>query len=155
MAVNHPEWKNKQPYKAVLENNMQELMKQGEKGIVVLVMATHAGITTDEFDKIVKDWITSAKHPTKGRLYTELVYQPMLELITYLKNNGFSVYIVSGGGIDFMRPWTERVYGISKDKVIGSNIKTQYDYNNGQPLLKRLPESDLVDDKEGKPVGIH
>ncbi len=155
MAADHPEWKNQQPFKAVLENNMGELMKQGEKGIVQIMMVTHAGMTTDEFDKIVNDWITTAQHPVKKKLYTELVYQPMLELLNYLRANDFKVYIVSGGGIEFMRPWSERVYGVSRDQVIGSSIKTQYDYNNGQPVLKRLAEVDLIDDKEGKPVGIN
>ena len=155
MASDHPEWKSKQPFKAVLENDMTELMKQGEKGLLQIVMTTHSGMTTDEFEKIVSDWISNAEHPTKKRAFTDLVYQPMLELINYLKANEFNVFIVSGGGIEFMRPWTERVYGISRDHVIGSNIKTQYDFNKGNPVLRRLAEIDLIDDKEGKPVGIH
>lgn len=155
LATEHPEWKNKQPFKAVLENNMAELMKQGEKGMLQIVMTTHAGTTTDEFEKIVSDWIATAQHPTKKKAFTELVYQPMLELLDYLRENEFKVFIVSGGGIEFMRPWTERVYGIPKDQVVGSSIKTQYDYNNGNPVLKRLAELDLIDDKEGKPVGIN
>jgi hypothetical protein len=118
-------------------------------------MTTHAGNTTDEFDKIVSDWISSAEHPAKKKRYTELVFQPMLELINYLKANDFKVFIVSGGGIEFMRPWVENVYGIPKDQVVGSSIKTQYDYNNGNPVIKRLAEIDLIDDKEGKPVGIN
>ncbi|MGC3946516.1 MAG: HAD family hydrolase [Chryseolinea sp.] len=154
MAPSHPEWKNKQPFKALLENDMPGLMKQGEKGIVQIIMTTHVGMTTDEFEKIVADWITTAKHPTKKKLYTELVYQPMLELIRYLEDNEFKVFIVSGGGIEFMRPWTERVYNIPRDQVIGSSVKVEYDYNNGNPVLKRLPEIDLIDDKDGKPVGI-
>jgi len=155
MAPDHPEWKNKQPFKAVLENNMEELMKQGEKGLLQIVMTTHVGMTTDEFEKIVTDWISTAQHPTKKRAYTELIYQPMLELVKYLQANDFKTFIVSGGGIEFMRPWTEAVYGIPKDQVVGSSIKTQYDYNNGNPVIKRLAEIDLIDDKEGKPVGIH
>lgn len=155
MAADHPEWKTKQPFKAVLENNTGELMKQGEKGILQIVMTTHTGMTTDEFEKMVDDWITTAQHPVKKRAFTDLVYQPMLELIDYLRKNEFKVFIVSGGGIEFMRPWTERVYGIPKDQVVGSTIKTKYDYNNGNPVLKRLPEIDLIDDKEGKPVGIN
>jgi len=155
LAADHPEWKTKQPFKAVLENNMEELMKQGEKGLVQIVMTTHAGNTTDEFEEIVNQWISTAKHPTKNKLYTELVFQPMLELIDYLKANNFKVFIVSGGGIEFMRPWTERVYGIPKDQVIGSSIKTQYEYNDGKPFIKRLAELEFIDDKEGKPVGIN
>ncbi len=155
MAPDHPEWKNKQPFKAVLENNMGELMKQGEKGLLQIVMATHAGTTTDEFESLVSQWIATAKHPTKDKLYTELVFQPMLELLDYLRENEFKVFIVSGGGIEFMRPWTERVYHIPKDQVVGSSVKTQYDYNNGKPFIKRLAELDLMDDKEGKPVGIN
>jgi hypothetical protein len=118
-------------------------------------MTTHVGMTTDEFEKIVADWISTAQHPTKKRAYTELIYQPMLELIQYLQANDFKTFIVSGGGIEFMRPWTEAVYGIPKDQVVGSSIKTQYDYNNGNPVIKRLAEIDLIDDKEGKPVGIN
>jgi len=155
MAPKHPEWKNKQPFKAVLEHNTEELMKQGEKGLVQLVMTTHAGNTTDEFDSIVTQWIDTAKHPIKKVKYTELVFQPMLELIQYLQANDFKTFIVSGGGIEFMRPWTEGVYGIPKDQVVGSSVKTQYDYNNGKPIIKRLAELDLNDDKEGKPMAIH
>ncbi|QDH79782.1 haloacid dehalogenase-like hydrolase [Echinicola soli] len=155
MAEDHPEWKNEQPYKAILENDMPTLMQQGMPGLLKVVMTTHAGITTDEFDKIVKDWIASAKHPTKNRPYTDLVFQPMLELVKYLQEYDFKVFIVSGGGIDFMRPWAEEVYGISRDRIVGSSIKTEYDYNEGNPVIKRLPEIDLIDDKEGKPIGIH
>ncbi|MBV4358824.1 HAD family hydrolase [Pinibacter aurantiacus] len=155
IAADHPEWKNKQPYKAVLDNDMSTLMKQGEKGLLQIVMATHAGISTDEFESIVKQWLSTAKHPTKGRRYTELVYQPMIELIRYLQANQFKTFIVSGGGIEFMRPWVEQVYGIPKDQVVGSSVKTVFDYNNGHPVLKRLAAVDFIDDKEGKPVGIN
>lgn len=155
MAQEHPEWKNEQPFKAVLENDMKELAKQGEHGILKLVMATHAGNTTDEFEAIVKKWLATAKHPRFNRPYTDLVYQPMLELLDYLRANDFKTFIVSGGGIEFMRPWVEGVYGIPKDQVIGSSIKTEYNYNNGNPIIKRLPEIDFIDDKEGKPEGIN
>lgn len=155
MAPEHPEWKSKQPFKAVLENNMEELMKQGEKGLLQIVMATHAGTTTDEFENLVTDWIATAQHPTKKKLFTEMVFQPMLELLQYLRDNDFKTFIVSGGGIEFMRPWAEEVYGIPKNQVIGSSVKTEYDYNNGSPIIKRLSAIDLVDDKEGKPVGIN
>lgn len=155
LAPKHPEWKSKQPFKAVLEHNLPELMKQGEKGLLQIIMATHVGNTTEEFESIVSQWIDTAKHPTKKVVYTELVFQPMLELIQYLQANEFKTFIVSGGGIEFMRPWTERVYGIPKDQVVGSSVKTQYDYNDGKPIIKRLTEIDLVDDKEGKPIGIN
>jgi phosphoserine phosphatase len=154
MAPDHPEWKNKQPFKAVLENDMATLQKQGEKGIFEIIMTTHAGMTTDEFETIVKDWVATAKHPTKDKLYTELVYQPMLELLDYLRANEFKTFIVSGGGIEFMRPWTERVYGIPKNQVIGSTGKIKYDYNNGSPVIHKLAEIAFVDDKEGKPEAI-
>jgi phosphoserine phosphatase len=112
-------------------------------------------MSTDEFRQIVSDWITTARHPRNGRLYTEMVYQPMLELLDYLRANGFKTYIVSGGGVEFMRPWAERVYGIPPEQVIGSSIKTKFEVRNGQPVLVRLPEVNFIDDKAGKPVGIH
>ena len=119
-----------------------------------LLAATHTGMTTDEFDRIVRDWIASAKHPKTGKLYTEMVYQPMLELLGYLRANGFKTFIVSGGGVDFMRPWTERVYGIPPEQVVGSTGQLKLETRNGQPVLIRLPSVDLVDDKDGKPIGI-
>lgn len=155
LASEHPEWKNTQPFKAVLENDIAELMKHGENGLLKLVMATHANINTDEFEKTVTNWLKTAKHPTLNKPFTDLVYQPMLELIKYLQNNQFKTFIVSGGGIDFMRPWVEEVYGIPKDQVIGSSIKTTYNYNNGKPEIKRLPEINFIDDKAGKPEGIN
>lgn len=155
MAADHPEWKSKQPYKAVLENDMGTLMQQGEKGLAQIVMATHAGITTDEFETIVSDWIKTAKHPTKGKPYNEMIYQPMLELLDYLRANNFKTFIVSGGGIEFMRPWVEEAYGIPKDQVVGSSLEAEYDYNDGKPFIKKLPKLDLNDDKGGKPVGIN
>ena len=126
LASQHPEWKTTQPFQAVLEGDMKALAAAGEKGLIELVMATHAGMTTDEFEKIVTDWVTSAKHPVKKRAYTDLVYQPMLELLNYLRANGFKTYIVSGGGIEFMRPWVERVYGIPPEQVVGSSIKLKF-----------------------------
>ncbi len=131
MAADHPEWKNKQPYKAVLENDMTALMQQGEKGLAEIIMTTHANVTTDEFETAVSDWIKTAKHPTKNKPYNELIYQPMLELLDYLRANGFKTFIVSGGGIEFMRAWVEEVYGIPKDQVVGSTFEEEYDYNNG------------------------
>ena len=138
-----------------LENDMKTLMSHGEHGLIQIVMATHGGNTVTEFEQIVKDWLATAKHPRFNRPYTDLVYQPMLELINYLKSNDFKTFIVSGGGIEFMRPWVEGVYGISKDQVIGSSIKTKYDYNDGNPVIRRLPELNFIDDKEGKPEGIN
>jgi len=155
MAPDHPEWKDQQPFKAVLENNMGELTKQGEHGLVELVMASHPGSSTDEFEKIVLNWITNARHPRFDKPFTELVYQPMLELLQYLRQNKFKTFIVSGGGLEFMRPWTEAVYGIPPEQVIGSNLKTSFSYNNGNPEIVMLPEMSFINDKEGKPVGIH
>ena len=154
LASQHPEWKTTQPFQAVLEGDMKALAAAGEKGLLELVMATHAGMTTDEFEKIVTDWVATAKHPVKKRAYTELVYQPMLELLNYLRANGFKTYIVSGGGIEFMRPWVERVYGIPPEQVVGSSIKLKFQMEGDTPVLVRQPEVDFIDDKEGKPVGI-
>ena len=155
LALQHPEWNTTQPFKAVLENNMKALAESGEHGLLELVMATHAGMTSEEFEQIVKDWIATAKHPRFNRPYTELVYQPMLELLDYLRANGFKTFIVSGGGIEFMRPWVEKVYGIPPEQVIGSSIKVKFEMTDTGPVLRRLPELDFIDDKEGKPVGIH
>jgi hypothetical protein len=155
LAPEHPEWKDEQPYKSVLENDMKTLASFGEHGLIEIVMATHGGNTVEEFEQIVNDWLAVAKHPRFDRPYTDLVYQPMLELINYLKENDFKVFIVSGGGIEFMRPWVEGVYGIPKDQVVGSSIKTEYDYNDGNPVIRRLPKMNFIDDKEGKPIGIN
>jgi hypothetical protein len=155
IAPQHPEWRDTQPFKAVLENDKKTLVAAGEKGLLEIVMASHAGMTTEEFEKIVKDWLAAAKHPRFNRPFTDLVYQPMLELLSYLRANGFKTYIVSGGGIEFMRPWTEEVYGIPPEQVIGSSIKTKFELRDGTPVLVRLPEINFIDDKAGKPVGIH
>jgi phosphoserine phosphatase len=155
LAPEHPEWKTQQPFKAVLDNDMKELSKYEVPGILELVMGSHAGMTTEEFEAIVKDWLATARHPRFDRPFTDLVYQPMLELLQYLRDHDFKTFIVSGGGIEFMRPWVEEIYGIPPDQVVGSSIKTEFDYNNGNPVIKRLPEMDFIDDKEGKPIGIH
>jgi haloacid dehalogenase-like hydrolase/2'-5' RNA ligase superfamily protein len=155
LAPKHPEWKEKQPFKAALEDDTKTVFAGGEKGLMELIMVSHAGMTTDEFEFIVKDWIATARHPRFKRPYTELVYRPMLELLAYLRANSFKTYIVSGGGIDFMRPWMEKVYGIPPEQVVGSSIKTKYELRDGKPVLVRLPELDFNDDKTGKPVGIH
>lgn len=154
MASEHPEWENEQPFKAVLEDDMTELAKHGEHGLMQLVMATHTGVTTEEFDADVKEWIALAKHPTKNVGFDKLVYQPMLELLQYLRANDFKTYVVSGGGVDFMRAFVTEIYGIPEEQIIGSRIKTEFDYNNGNPVIKRLPELDFIDDKEGKPLNI-
>jgi len=155
LAPQHPEWKTKQPFKAVLDNDLEALAAAGDKGLLELVMASHAGMSTSEFETIVTDWFKTAKHPKFDRPYTELAYQPMLELLEYLRANGFKTYIVSGGGVEFMRPMTEAVYGVPPEQVIGSSIKTKYEMQDGKPVLMRLPEIDFIDDKAGKPVGIN
>lgn len=155
LAPEHPEWKTTQPFKAVLEGDMKTLAGAGEKGLLELVMATHAGMTTADFEAIVKDWFATARHPRFKRPYTELTYLPMVELLGYLRANGFKTYIVSGGGVEFMRPMTQAVYGIPPEQVIGSSIKTQFEEKDGQPVLMRLPEINFIDDKTGKPVGIN
>jgi hypothetical protein len=155
MAPDHPEWQDQQPFKALLEGDMEALMVEGEAGLIKLVMASHAGMTSDEFEASVRDWLQTARHPRFERPYTDLVYQPMLELLDYLRANGFTTFIVSGGGIDFMRPWVEEVYGIPPHQVVGSSIKAEFDYNAGSPVIRKLPELDFIDDKAGKPVGIY
>ena len=155
LSPEHPEWKTNQPFKAVLDNDMDALADAGEKGLLQLVMATHADMTTEEFSQIVSDWIIAARHPKTGKAYTEMVFQPMLEVLAYLRDNGFKTFIVSGGGIEFMRPWVEAVYGIPAEQVVGSSIKTKFEMRDGKPALVRLPEINFIDDKEGKPVGIN
>jgi phosphoglycolate phosphatase-like HAD superfamily hydrolase len=155
LAPQHPEWKTKEPFASVLKGDVKAALAGGEKALLELVIATHTGMTTEEFSKIVSDWVVTAKHPKTGRLYTEMVYQPMLELLTYLRSNGFKTFIVSGGGIEFMRPWAERVYGIPPEQVIGSSIKTKYEVRKGKPMLARLSDLNFINDKAGKPVGIN
>jgi hypothetical protein len=155
MSADHPEWKDNPLFQAVLDNNIKKVLSFGEHGLLELVMATHAGMTTEEFSQIVKEWISTAKHPKTNKLFKEMVFQPMLELLDYLRANDFKTYIVSGGGIDFMRPWTDEVYGIPAEQVIGSSGKVKFEIRNGQPVLVKLPEINFIDDKEGKPVGIH
>jgi phosphoserine phosphatase len=155
LAPRHPEWKTQQPFKAVLDNDMKALAASGEKGLVELVMASHAGMSTADFEKIVTDWFKTAKHPRFKKRYTELAYQPMVELLAFLRANGFKTYIVSGGGIEFMRPMTQKVYGVPPEQVIGSSIETKYEIKDGKPVLMRLPKVHFIDDKAGKPVGIN
>ncbi|MCB1486952.1 MAG: haloacid dehalogenase-like hydrolase [Bauldia sp.] len=155
MAPDHPEWKTTQPFQAVLEGDMETLGKSGEKGLMEIIGATHAGMSTAEFEKITTDWIAKAKHPKFDKVYTDLVYQPMLEVQDYLRANGFKTFIVSGGGIEFMRPWTEKVYGIPPEQVVGSSIETEFKVVDGKPVLMRTAKVGFIDDKEGKPVGIN
>ncbi len=154
LAPQNSEWKNKEPFASLLKGDLKGVMAGGEHAIAEIVMASHAGMTSEEFEKIASDWIATAKHPQTGRLYKDMVYQPMLELLAYLRSNGFKTFIVSGGGIEFMRPWTEKTYGIPPEQVIGSSIKTKFEIRDGKPVLIRLPEINFIDDKAGKPVGI-
>jgi phosphoserine phosphatase len=154
MAPQHPEWQEKQPFKAALEGDMDSVGDAGMEGLMQLLMATHAGMSTDEFAAVATDWLATARHPRFERPYTELVYQPTLELLDYLRANGFKTFIVSGGGIAFMRPWTERVYGIPPEQVVGSQIALEYSTDLGTPVIMRKPEIAFIDDKAGKPVGI-
>jgi phosphoserine phosphatase len=155
MAPLHPEWKTRQPFQAVLAGDIKALAASGEKGLMELIAVTHAGMTSDEFARIVSDWLATARHPRFKRPYTDLVYQPMLELLTYLRANGFKTFIVSGGGIEFMRPWTARIYGVPPEQVVGSSIKTKFEMRDGRPTLFRLPQINFIDDKTGKPIGIN
>jgi phosphoglycolate phosphatase-like HAD superfamily hydrolase len=155
LSDQHPEWTDKQPFKAVLENDMAALEQAGYRGLVELVMATHAGMSTEDFEKICVGWLKTARHTRFKRPYTELVYQPMLELLAYLRNSGFKTFIVSGGGIEFMRSWTEQVYGVPREEVVGSSIETRFTLENGPAELIHLPEINFIDDGDGKPVGIN
>jgi phosphoserine phosphatase len=154
MAPRHPEWKDREPFASVLRGDMEGALSGGERALLEMAMATHAGMTSEEFEEIVSEWIMDARHPETGRAYTEMVYQPMLELLEYLRGNGFKTYIVSGGGIEFIRPWAERTYGVPPEQVIGSSIRTSFELVDGTPTIVRLPELNFVDDKEGKPVAI-
>jgi len=156
MAPQHPEWRTTQPFKAVLDNDMAALAATGEKGIAEIVAVTHSGMTTEAFTKIVLDWLATARHPRFNRPYTDLVYQPMIELLGYLRANGFKTFIVSGGGIEFMRPWTEKAYGIPPEQVVGSSGVVKFEIGpDGKPVLMKLPQIEFVDDGPGKPVGIN
>jgi phosphoglycolate phosphatase-like HAD superfamily hydrolase len=155
LAPDHPEWKDKEPFKSALAGDLTGVAASGKKGLVELFAATHGGMTVEAFGKVVKDWLATARHPRFKRPYTECVYQPMLELLTYLRANGFKTYITSGGGADFMRPWTEKAYGIPPEQVIGSTGNLKYEERGGKPVLMRLPGIEFLDDGAGKPVAIH
>ena len=154
LAPKHPEWKEKEPFASLLKSDPKEALAGGVSTLLGIVIATHAGMTTEEFEQTVKDWLATARHPQFKRPYTECVYQPMLELLAYLRANGFKTFIVSGGGIEFMRPWTEKVYGIPPEQVIGTSIKAQYEMRDSKPVLVRLPEINFIDDTTNKPVSI-
>ena len=155
LAPDYPEWADTQPFKGAIEGDLEAVAATGEHGLLELVMASHAGMTTAEFEEIVENWLATARHPELDRPYTELVYQPMLEVLDYFRAHGFKTFITSGGGVEFMRPWVEGVYGIPPEQVIGSSVKVEFQERDGEPVLVRLPEIDFIDDKEGKPVGIH
>jgi phosphoserine phosphatase len=155
LAPQHSEWKTKEPFASLLRGDVKAALAGGEPDIAKIVMVTHTGMTTADFSQIVGNWIATAKHPITGRLYTEMVYQPMLELLAYLKSNGFDNFIVSGGGVEFMRPWTDKVYGIPPENVVGSSVKTKFEIRDGNAVLMRVPELNFVDDGPGKPVGIN
>jgi phosphoserine phosphatase len=155
LAPSHPEWQTQFPFSAVLDGDLQAALAGGEQALLELVMATHGGNTPEEFTQTVKDWLATAVHPTTGRPYTAMVYQPMLELLAYLRAHGFKTYLASGGGIEFMRVFSEALYGIPPEQVIGSSVKTQLEWRNGTPVLVRLPEVNFIDDKAGKPIAIH
>ena len=154
MAKDHPDWKQKEPYKAILDGDIKALAASGEKGLIELMTITHTGMSVAEFADIVTDWSRTARHPRFDRLYTELIFQPMLELMAHLRGNGFKTFIVSGGGVEFMRPWVEKVYGIPPEQVVGSSGKTAFKLENDKPVIVKLPEVEFVDDGPGKPVGI-
>ncbi len=155
LAPGHPEWNTQEPFASVLKGDVKGALAGGEKALVEMAMATHAGMTPEEFNGIVADWLATAKHPRTGKRYTEMVYQPMLELLDYLRASGFKTFIVSGGGIEFVRVFSEAVYGIPPEQVIGSSIRTKFEMRAGKPALVRLPEINFIDDKAGKPVGIN
>ena len=155
LAPKHPEWKTTQPFKGALEGDLKAVLAGGEHSVLRVLAASHSGNTSEEFEAIVTEWIGSARHPLTKRAYVEMVYQPMLEVLTYLRANGYKTFIVSGGGVEFMRPWVERVYGVPPEQVVGSRVKVTYEVRESGPVLLRHPEIDFIDDKDGKPVGIH
>lgn len=154
MAPQHPQWQTQEPFASLLKGDVQAVVASGEAGVAELIAATHSGMTTDEFSQAVRDWLATARHPQTGKPFTAMTYQPMLELLAYLRANGFKTFIVSGGGIEFMRPWTERVYGIPPEQVVGTTGGLKFEMHRGSPVIRKLPELVLNDDKEGKPVGI-
>jgi phosphoserine phosphatase len=154
LSPQHPEWKDQEPFASVLRGDVKSALAGGEHALLEMTVATHAGMTTEAFEKCVREWIATTKHPQTGKLYAEMVYQPMLELLAYLRDRGFKTFIVSGGGVEFIRPWAERVYGIPPEQVVGSSIGLSYRVEDGKPALVKTAESFFIDDKAGKPVGI-
>jgi phosphoglycolate phosphatase-like HAD superfamily hydrolase len=154
LAPQHPEWKDKEPFASLLKGDTKAVLAGGEKALLEIMAAAHSGMTTGEFEQIVKTWLATAKHPKLKRAYTDLVYQPMLELLTFLRASGFKTFIVSGGGVEFMRAFADQRYGIPPEQVIGSAGKQRYELREGKPALVKLPELEFVDDKEGKPIAI-
>ncbi len=154
LAPEHSEWKEKEPFASVLKGDLKGALVGGEKALAALVETTHAGMTVDQFARAVAEWLATARHPKFNRPYTELVYQPMLELLAYLRANGFKTFIVSGGGAEFIRVFAEKAYGIPPEQVVGSTIKMKFELLNGKPEIARLPKIDFIDDGPGKPVGI-
>lgn len=155
MAPDHPEWKTKEPFSSLLKGDYESALAGGNDAILEIVMASHGGMTTDEFDEIVADWLENARHPETGKKYTAMIFQPMVELLEYLRANEFKTFIVSGGGIDFLRVWAEEAYGIPPEQIVGSSVKTKFKIQDGKPMIVRLPELSFINDKGGKPVGIH
>ena len=155
LAPQHPEWKTTQPFKALLEGDMKTVGASGMKGLMEIVIASHTGMTAAEFEQEVSNWLATTKQPKFKRLYTELIYQPQLELLDYLRANGFKTFIVSGGGIAFMRPFSEKAYGIPPEQVVGSSVVAEFQMKAGKPELVRMPKIDFINDKAGKPVGIY
>ncbi len=154
LAPQHPEWKTTEPFASLLKGDMKAALAGGEHAILEIIAATHSGMTPEEFRQIVKDWLANARHPTTGRLYTDMVYQPMLEALAYLRANGFKTWIVSGGGVEFMRAFAEHVYGIPPEQVIGSAGKLKFELRDGVATLTKLPDVEFIDDKDGKPMAI-
>jgi len=155
LAPQHPEWKVKEPYASVLKGDLKGVLASGERGIVEMIMATHTGMTTEEFEHIVKEWIATATHPQTGKRFLDMTYQPMLEVLAFLRANGFKTFVVSGGGIEFMRAWVEEAYGIPPEQVVGSSVKTKFEIRHGKAVLVRLAEANFNDDRDGKVVGIN
>ncbi|MBL8964205.1 MAG: haloacid dehalogenase-like hydrolase [Phycisphaerae bacterium] len=155
MAPRHPAWRDTEPFKSIIAGDIEAALSGGEQSVLQIIAATHSGMTTDEFERHVQDWVATARHPQTGRLFTEMVYLPMIELLAYLREHGFRTYIVSGGGVEFIRPWSQAVYGIPPEQVIGSSVKTRFELRDGTPVLVKLPDLGSLDDKEGKPININ
>ena len=156
LAPRHPEWKAKAPFNALLSNDAHKLAQLDKKGLLEIVAAAHTGVSTDEFTRAVVDWTRTARHPRFDRPYTELVFQPMLELLAHLRGSGFKTFVVSGGGIEFMRPWMEKVYGIPPEQIVGSSGAVTFEIGaDGKPRLLKQPKIEFIDDGAGKPVGIN